>query len=93
MVHYLSPHAIQTKRWDSCNYVAGPLKKQILKPSTENQSAVARTQDRVVNTVEIGHPVDTMEALTALKDIKVLSEQIVRLHDRNHEVFTSESEL
>ena len=54
---------------------------------------MTNTQDSVVNAVEIKHPMDTMEALSALKDIKVLSQQIVKLHDRNHEVFTSESEL
>ena len=38
-------------------------------------------------------PTDAEEALTALKEIKVLSQQIVKLHDKSSDVSTSESEL
>ena len=67
--------------------------KQVPKTPSDKQSVTTRSQDPVVNTVGIDNPINTEEALTALKEIKVLSQQIVRLHDRNHEVLTSESEL
>lgn len=37
--------------------------------------------------------IDAVDALTALKEIKVLSQQIVKLHDENNEVSASDSEL
>lgn len=67
--------------------------KQVPKTPSDKQSVATRNQDPVGNTVGIDNPINTEEALTALKEIKVLSQQIVRLHDRNHEVLTSESEL
>ena len=63
--------------------------KQVPKTPSNKQSVATRDQDPV----GMDNPINTEEALTALKEIKVLSQQIVRLHDRNHEVLTSESEL
>jgi hypothetical protein len=55
----------------------------------------SRTQGNIVDSegAESINPIDAEEALTALKEIKVLSQQIVKLHDKRNSVSASESEL
>ncbi|CAB4034195.1 coiled-coil alpha-helical rod 1-like [Paramuricea clavata] len=73
------------------NRLLKPVKTSIAKQSLEKN----RTQENTVDDEESESikPIDAEEALTALKEIKVLSQQIVKLHDKSSDVSTSESEL
>ena len=64
--------------------------------SNEKQSpGIKNVQDRLITKEEQENinPIDATEALTALKEIKVLSQQIVKLHDKSKEASASDSEL
>jgi hypothetical protein len=73
------------------NRLLKPVKTSIAKQSLKKN----RTQENIMDNEESESikPIDAEEALTALKEIKVLSQQIVKLHDKSSDVSTSESEL
>ena len=61
--------------------------KQKLGKSRTQENSVDNEETERINTT------DAEEALTALKEIKVLSQQIVKLHDKQNSVSACESEL
>jgi hypothetical protein len=71
------------------NRLLKPTETTIPKQSLEKN----RTQENIVDNEERISAIDAEEALTALKEIKVLSQQIVKLHDKANDVSASESEL
>ena len=72
-------------------HVSKPLEKSLPKQTLGK----SRTQENIVDNEETEsiNPIDAEEALTALKEIKVLSQQIVKLHDKQNTVSASESEM
>ncbi|XP_028396439.1 coiled-coil alpha-helical rod protein 1-like [Dendronephthya gigantea] len=70
------------------------MKKQ--EKSSEESVAKGKSEASIMQAkdgVERVDTIDAVDALTALKEIKVLSQQIVRLHGKNNEVSASDSEL
>ena len=69
------------------------MKKQVETSTTKQPTVKSRIPENIMD--EEGHQgVDAMnagEALAALQEIKVLSQQIVKLHDKNNDASTSDS--